>query len=74
MPAPKYRRVADAIRVQITSGLLKREDRLPTTEELKRLYGVSYVTLRTALMELERDGLIEGRQGDGRYVVYDSTG
>jgi len=29
---------------------------------------VGYGTLRTALLLLEAEGLIEGRPGDGRYV------
>lgn len=68
MPVPKYERVADAIREQISTGQLKPGDKLPTTQQLLELYGVGYGTLRTALMLLEHDGLIEGRQGEGRFV------
>ncbi len=65
---PKYARVAQAIRDQISTGALQPGDRLPTTEQLIELYDVGYGTLRTALLLLEAEGLIEGRPGDGRYV------
>jgi GntR family transcriptional regulator len=74
MPASKHRRVVEAIRRQILSGHLAPGDRLPPTDELLREYGVDYVTLRAALVELEREGLIESRQGAGRYVVYEAEG
>lgn len=67
MPA-KYERVAEAIRQQIRSGQLKSGDPLPSTQQLQREYGVSYGTLRTALVILVGEGLIEGRPGEGRYV------
>lgn len=70
MPAvPKYVRVAEAIREQIRAGKLAPGAKLPTTEQLIQLYKVGYGTLRTALMDLEREGWIEGRQGEGRYVA-----
>jgi DNA-binding GntR family transcriptional regulator len=69
MPAPKYERVANAIREQIRTGRLKPGDQLPTGEELQAEYRVSYGTLRTALMLLTSEGLIEGRQGEGRFVA-----
>jgi DNA-binding GntR family transcriptional regulator len=69
MPAPKYEQVIDAIKEQIRSGQLKPGDKLPTTAQLEAQYDVSYGTLRTALMALMREGWIEGRGGDGRYVL-----
>jgi GntR family transcriptional regulator len=69
MPVPKYERVADAIREKIRTGQLKPGDALPTTDALLVEYRVSYGTLRTALMLLSAEGLIEGRQGEGRYVA-----
>lgn len=36
---------------------------LPTTQELIESYGVSYGSIRTALLILKAEGLIEGRQG-----------
>lgn len=69
MPAqPKFERVAQAIRDQIRSGQLKPGDQLPITTELLKIHRVGYGTLRTALVLLEAEGLIEGRPGEGRFV------
>lgn len=68
MNTPKYERVAATIRAQIKSGELKPGDQLPTTQNLIEQYGVSYGSVRTALLILKAEGLIEGRQGEGVYV------
>jgi DNA-binding GntR family transcriptional regulator len=65
---PKYERVASAIRDQIRTGALKPGDQLPTTQGLIEMYGVSYGSVRTALLILKAEGLIEGRQGEGVFV------
>jgi GntR family transcriptional regulator len=68
MSMPKYERVASAIRDQIQSGELRAGDQLPTTQGLIDHYGVSYGSVRTALLILKAEGLIEGRQGEGVFV------
>ncbi|MFY1697748.1 MULTISPECIES: winged helix-turn-helix domain-containing protein [unclassified Solwaraspora] len=68
MSMPKYERVASAIRDQIHSGELRPGDQLPTTQRLIDHYGVSYGSVRTALLILKAEGLIEGRQGEGVFV------
>ncbi len=65
---PKYERVASTIRAQITSGELRPGDQLPTTRQLIEQHGVSYGSVRTALLILKAEGLIEGRQGEGVFV------
>lgn len=54
-------------RLLVEEGLGPR-DRLPTEEELASRFEVSRSTLREALRLLEQDGVLEVRQGDGRYV------
>ncbi|MEO3929963.1 winged helix-turn-helix domain-containing protein [Micromonosporaceae bacterium B7E4] len=68
MPAPKYERVADAIREQIRSGQLKPGDKLPSISQLEKQYAVSYGSIRGAMLVLKAEGLVEGRPGDGVYV------
>ncbi|WP_229399753.1 FadR/GntR family transcriptional regulator [Micromonospora okii] len=68
MNTPKYEQVASAIREQIRSGVLKPGDQLPTTQGLIEQYSVSYGSVRTALLILKAEGLIEGRQGEGVFV------
>lgn len=65
----KVQRVVDGIRTQIQSGALKPGDQLLSTKELQEFFGVSYGTLRTALVLLMAEGLIVGQQGEARYVA-----
>lgn len=74
MNTPKYERVAAAIRDQIRSGQLKPGAQLPTTQGLIKEHGVSYGSVRTALLILKAEGLIEGRQGEGVFVREQSVG
>ncbi|MDG4788086.1 winged helix-turn-helix domain-containing protein [Micromonospora sp. WMMD1102] len=67
MPA-KYERVAEAIRTQIRTGELKPGDKLPSLSQLEAQHGVSYGSVRGAMLVLKAEGLIEGRPGDGVYV------
>lgn len=68
-----YRRLAQDLRRRIELGLLKPGDRLPGEFELVRLHGMSRTTVRLALGELERGGLVERRQGRGTYVRAPAT-
>jgi DNA-binding GntR family transcriptional regulator len=69
MSEPKYERVARAIREQIRAGTLKPGDQLPSTAELRALYGVGAGAVREAVMLLVREGLIVTQPGEGRYVA-----
>ena len=73
MPIAKYERVANTIREQIRSGELKPGERLPSTKELQDIHTVSYGTLRTALLLLKAEKLIEGQPGEGVYVTKSSS-
>ncbi len=65
---PKYQRIADHLREQLTDDSL-RLTRLPTEKELCARYQVSRQTIRQALAQLESDGLIHRRQGSGAYAT-----
>lgn len=66
---PIYSRIESLIRNKIVSGRLEPGERLPTEEELARQFGVSRITVRTALFRLEIEGLIERSPGKGTYVA-----
>ncbi len=68
MTAPKYVRVADAIREQIRAGKLRPGDQLPSITQLQQQFEVSYGSIRGAMLVLKAEGLIEGRPGEGVYV------
>jgi DNA-binding FadR family transcriptional regulator len=67
--APAYRRVAEAITQRIVQRTLAEGERLPPETELARQLGVNRSTVREALRELERSGLLERRPGSKRMTV-----
>lgn len=65
---PLYKQLVQDLTGKIQSGYLTEGDRLPSEQEISSLYGVSRITVRTALKELAREGLIISRQGKGTFV------
>ncbi|NES31474.1 GntR family transcriptional regulator [Micromonospora terminaliae] len=53
---------------QIRTGELKPGDKLPSISELCAQYGVSTQVIRSAMLILRAEGLVEGHQGRGVYV------
>jgi GntR family transcriptional regulator len=68
-PQPLYQRVRDALRADILSGALAVHERLPSESELVQRHQVSRITVRHALLELHREGLIVRLQGKGAFVA-----
>lgn len=66
---PKYRAIADDLRRRIDSRELTPGDRLPSQQALAGEYGVTVMTLRQALVELEREGRVRTAQGKGTFVA-----
>jgi DNA-binding GntR family transcriptional regulator len=68
--APKHlwEQVADDIRADIRSGELAPGARLPADVTLAEIYGVARVTIRRAVLELRREGLLVVLIGRGTYV------
>lgn len=56
---------------QMTAGLLKKGDKLPSEQEISTAFGVSRPVVREALMRLRADGLVHSRQGAGTFVSKD---
>jgi DNA-binding GntR family transcriptional regulator len=65
---PPYQQVADALRAEIASGHYKPGDRFPTHGEVAAVYGVAIGTVKRAYAELQDQGLIVTRQGQGSFV------
>jgi len=65
---PAYRRIADDLRRQITSGELPPGSLLPTQQELSERYTVARMTARQAVAALENEGLVTSQQGKGAIV------
>jgi GntR family transcriptional regulator len=68
-PIPAYQRIRKAIWEQIESGELKPGARIRSERELALLHGVSLMTARHALQELEADGVVTRHIGAGTFVA-----
>src|SRR5207245_2817713 len=66
---PAYRRIEGAIRKVIEAAELKPGDVVTSERELARVHDVSLMTARQALVALEREGIVERRQGVGTFVA-----
>ncbi|HWC16281.1 MAG TPA: GntR family transcriptional regulator, partial [Terriglobales bacterium] len=66
---PAYRRIQNAIRERIENGRLKPGELVDSERELAKTHGVSLMTARHALAELQREGLVERHRGSGTYVA-----
>jgi 5-formyltetrahydrofolate cyclo-ligase len=67
--APLYEQVRDRLTQVILARELSDSTPLPTEPNLMELFGVSRGTLRRAIEELVRDGLLSAEQGRGTFVV-----
>lgn len=67
-PVPIYHQISFALRERIIDEMLQSGDKLPSEHTLAEEYGVSRITLRQALSELERDGIISKQRGRGVFV------
>ena len=60
---PAYVQLGHQVREALSSGVLRPGDRLPTVKEVVQSLAINPNTVLKAYRELERDGLVEGRQG-----------
>lgn len=67
-PIPVYHQVASNLLARITSGEWEIGQKLPSESALIDEYGVSRVTLRQSLSNLEQRGLIQRKQGQGAFL------
>jgi len=73
-PESLYKQVADDIRAKIQSGKLKIGDALSSHSQLVQEYQVSLITIKRALSELIKEGLVYSRVGKGTYVARSASG
>ena len=66
---PVYRQIVDQIKYQIAGGTLASGERLPSVRELARQLPANQNTVLKAYELLEREGLLDRRQGDGTFVL-----
>ena len=65
---PRYVQLRHRLEAGIESGVLPPNSSLPPEREMAEITALSRVTVRKAIQELVRKGLIEQRQGSGSFV------
>jgi GntR family transcriptional regulator len=65
---PIYRQITEQIRRRVAAGTLVPGDQLPSVRELAAGLLVNPNTVAKVYRDLEREGLLETRRGDGTYV------
>ncbi len=64
----KYLHIVDTLQERIATGAYP-DGKLPSTKELRAEFDASYGSVRSAILILKTLGVVEGRQGQGVYVV-----
>jgi GntR family transcriptional regulator len=68
---PLYLQIMDEVRRSLVVGTLRAEDPLPSVRELSAQLVVNPRTVSQAYRELERDGVVYVRRGQGTFVAPD---
>jgi len=66
---PIYLQLADRINRQIVSKELKAGDKLPSVRDMGVKYSVNPNTIQRTYSELEREGILETKRGQGTFVT-----
>ncbi len=68
-PVPLYSQLKELLRARILDGCYAPHSRMPSENELGQTYGVSRITVRQALGDLQKEGLIFKIHGKGTFVA-----
>jgi GntR family transcriptional regulator len=67
--AVPYLQLVEQVRRALRTGFLEPGDRLPTVREVAESVSINPNTVLKAYRQLEHEGLVEGRPGQGTFVV-----
>ena len=70
---PVYRQIYDAITAALASGVLARDEQLPTIHELAQRLAINPNTVARAYRELDQDGYIVSQRGRGTFPAEERT-
>lgn len=68
LPVPAYYQIELDLKERIARGEWKVDEQIPSEAKLSQYYAVSRITLRQALAELEKDGVIRKCRGKGAFI------
>jgi GntR family transcriptional regulator len=66
---PTYLQLAQQVRQAVRLGILRSGDQLPTVKDVVGALAINPNTVLKAYRELDREGLTEGRRGQGTFVA-----
>ena len=66
---PLYKQIVKIISDNVEQGILKSGTKLPSEFELITIFGVSRITIRAAIDELENMGIVKRSRGKGTFVT-----
>ncbi|HEY8940388.1 MAG TPA: GntR family transcriptional regulator, partial [Cellvibrio sp.] len=67
-PVPLYNQLKDVLRRRILDGSYAAHSQMPSESELGKAFGVSRITVRQALNDLQKENLIFKVHGKGTFV------
>src|SRR5512139_1905510 len=70
---PVYRQIYDAVTAALATGVLGRDEQLPTIHELAQRLAINPNTVARAYRELDQDGYIVSQRGRGTFPTDDRT-
>lgn len=65
---PIYEQIIDNIKQLVVSGVLKRDEQIPSVRQLAQELAINPNTIQKAYAELERQGVIYSLKGRGSFV------
>ena len=66
---PVYEQIVDGFKKLIVTGVIKRDEKMPSVRELAAQYAINPNTIQRAYRDLENDGYIYSVPGKGSFVV-----
>jgi GntR family transcriptional regulator len=67
-PAPLYEQIKEVLRARVLDGTYQPHEQMPSESEMMAAFGVSRITVRQALNDLQNEGLIFRIHGKGTFV------
>lgn len=71
---PLYLQLTGQIEYFISTGSLGEQDRLPPVKTLAKTLGINFLTVRKAYKELESNGLLDVKHGEGTFISLTNSG
>ena len=69
---PLYQQLKEKILANISAGAYSKGQRIPTEKELSETFGMSRVTVRRAVKDLEKEGILVSYPKRGTFVAQHS--